>query len=76
MKWIADAYPPETGAYIVSIMFQRAYGTKAFKYIAYFDKTKSQWFKYDPFADKYTPTDPVEGVVTAWVEDDMGVFLK
>jgi hypothetical protein len=57
------------------VHWQRSYGIHVFKYVAYYNKDNNQWYKYDPFSENYTPSDLIDGEVTAWA-DNTSVFLK
>jgi hypothetical protein len=74
MNWNTDKNPNESDTYLIS--GERLYGNGklAFMYVAYFDSNTKEWYKYDPFQDKYKPSEKIEGVI-AW-GSDIAVFVR
>lgn len=69
MDWISiGQLPHSSGNYLVCIEKKDTI-IITFKYIAYFDKEKESWYKYDPFLNKENILEKIESdkfKIKAW----------
>jgi hypothetical protein len=77
MEWInyPENKPQESGTYLVSITRPCVGGDFTFRYFAYFDTAKNQWFKSDLFRDENQILERITFKINGWVES-VSTYLR
>jgi hypothetical protein len=67
-----DKLPKQSGSVIISIDIPHLQAVSPTFYVAYFNRSDSNFYKYDPFDENYTPNERIEKI-RGWA--DVPTFL-